>query len=45
MNISVSLEILGSYSSAEEDSSLLAYGTLSAGTRLLKFRRSFLPPL
>jgi len=44
MNISVSVEILGSYSNVVEDSSLLAYGTLSTGTRLLTFHRSLLPP-
>jgi hypothetical protein len=44
VNISVSGEILGSYSNVVEDLSLLAYGTLSTGTQLLTFHRSLLPP-
>lgn len=43
MNISLSVEILSSYSNVDEDSSLLAYGTLSTGTQLLMFHRSLLP--
>jgi len=44
MNISVSVEILVSNSNVDEDSSLLAYGTLSTGTQLLILHRSLLPP-
>lgn len=44
MNISVSVEILGSYINVDEDLSLLAYGTLSTGTQLLTFHSSLLPP-
>jgi hypothetical protein len=44
MNISVSVKILGFYSNVDEDSSLLAYGTLSTGTQLLTFHRRLLPP-
>jgi len=44
MNISVSVEILVSNRNFDEESSLLAYGTLSTGTQLLTFHRSLLPP-
>jgi hypothetical protein len=44
MNVSVSVKILDFYNNVDEDSSLLAYGTLSTGTQLLTFHRSLLPP-
>lgn len=44
MNISMSVEILGSYSNVDEDPSLLAYDTSSIGTQLPAFDRSLLLP-